>query len=184
MRSTKNAGGATTKLKNDISGSCSTIRDERDQRQEIAAERGDQQVDDLRAGGGAGRKPRDEFGRVPVGKEAQAFAEQLGEHGALIVGDDAVADTREHHRVAVGRDALDGEQERGDGAEHDDARQVLVDVSLIDDVADQIGAERGAGGGDRHEGESDRVLAPMHQALLGQQAPDQCGGAIARVGGR
>ena len=73
------------------------------------------------AGGGAGRQPRDEFGRVAVGEKADAFVEQLGEDAPLVVGDDAVADLRQHYAVAVGRDALGGEQRDGDAAEDEDA---------------------------------------------------------------
>ena len=152
LRSTKNAGGATTKLMNDIKGSCTTITvDQPDQRQQVAAERGDQQVDDLGRRRGARAQPRDEFGRMPVGEEAEAFVEQLGEHAALIVGDDAVADLRKHDAVAVGGEPLGGEQRGGDAAENKDAGEVLIDIGLVDDVADQIGAERRAAGGDRHQ---------------------------------
>ena len=110
--------------------------DQPNQRQQIAAERDHQEIDHLGRGRCAGRQPRDEFGRMPVGEELQAFVEQLGEHRALIIGDDAVADMRQQHAVAVGGEAFDGKQRRGNGAEHHDAGQVLVDVSLVDDVAD------------------------------------------------
>ena len=36
----------------------------------------------------------------------------------------------------------------------------------------------------RHQREGDRVFAPVHHALLGQQALDQGEGAVLRVGGR
>ena len=64
------------------------------------------------------------------------------------------------------------------------AVQVAVDIGLVDDVADQIGAQRGAGGRDRHQHEGDGVFAPMHQALFGQQPPDQGDGAVTLVVGR
>ena len=121
---------------------------------------------------------------MPVGEEADPFIEQLGEHGALIVGDDAVADLREHHAVPVGGEPLGGEQRGGDAAEDEDAGEVVIDVGLVDDVADQIGAERRAAGGDRHQGEREGVFAPMHKALFGQQSPDQGDRAVTLVVGR
>ena len=158
--------------------------DQPDQRQQVAAERGDQEVDDLRRRRRAGGEARDEFGRVPVGEKADALVEQLGEHAPLIVGDDAVADLRQQHAVAVGREAFGGEQGDGDAAEDEDAGEALVDVGLVDDVADQVGAERRAAGRDRHQREAERVFAPMHKALLGQQSPDQGDSAVTLVVGR
>ena len=57
-------------------------------------------------GGGAGGEPGDEFGRMTVGEEADVFVQQLVEHAPLIVGDDAVADPRQRHGAAVGRQIL------------------------------------------------------------------------------
>ena len=131
LRSTKNAGGATTKLKNDISGSCTTITairpisDSRSRPTEVIS----RLMTCVAAAAPVGQ-PRDEFGRVPVGEEADALVEQLGEHAPLVVGDDAVADLRQQHAVAVGGDALDREQRDRDAAEHDDAGKIVVDVSL------------------------------------------------------
>ena len=92
------------------------------------------------AGGGAGGEPRDEFGRMPVGEETQALVEQLGKHRALVVGDDPVADMREQHSLAVSREAFGGKQRGRDGAENNHAGEIVIDVSLVDDVADEIGA--------------------------------------------
>ena len=44
-----------------------------DQRHQIAADRGDQQIDHAADGVGAGGEPGDEFGGMPVGKEADIF---------------------------------------------------------------------------------------------------------------
>ena len=159
-------------------------RHQSDQRQQIASDRGDQQIDHLRGRGGAGGQPRDEFGRMAVGEKAEALVEQLGEHGALIVSDDPVADARKHHALAVSGEPFGGKQYGDECAERDDAGEITVDVGLIDDIADQIGAHRRAGGGNRHQGEGDRVFAPMHEALFGQQSPDQGKGAVTLVVGR
>ncbi len=185
LRSTKKAGGATTKLKNDISGSCHTITPTRPiSDKQIASERRDQQIDHLRCGRRAGGQARDEFGRMAVGEEAEAFVEQLGKNGALIVGDDAVADARQHHAESVSGDALAGEQRDRHAAQEDDAGEIAADVGFVDDGADEIGARRRASGGNPHQRESDEVSAPMPHSLLGEQAADQNEGAVLRIGGR
>src|SRR6185312_6333379 len=91
---------------------------------------------------------------------------------------------REHHAVAVGGEPLGGKQRDCDEAERDDAGEAAVDISLVDDAADQIGGQRGAGGGERHQRKSDGVARPMRQTLLGEQAPDQDESAVALVLGR
>ena len=64
---------------------------------------------------------------------------QLGEHAALVFRDDAVADARQHHVLAVGRRALKGEEHDGDETDPHDRAEVAVDIGLIDDLADQPG---------------------------------------------
>ena len=94
----------------DITGSWITITAQSPmQRHQIAADRGDQQIDDAADRGGAGGQPGDEFGGMPVGEEADVFVEQLVEQTALIVGDDAVADPRQRDGGAVGGKSLGGE---------------------------------------------------------------------------
>ena len=44
-----------------------------DQRHQIAADGGDQKVDHLADGDGAGGEPGDEFGRMTVGEETDIF---------------------------------------------------------------------------------------------------------------
>ena len=56
--------------------------------------------------------------------------------------------------------------------------EVPVDVGLVDDVADQIGAERGAAGGDRHQAERPDVALPVPRRLLDQQPAHQRGRAV------
>ena len=64
-----------------------------------------------------------------------------------------------------------------DQGEDDDAREVLVHVGLVDHVADQIGAERGAGGGNAHQAER-----RAHSAAIGRPpAPAAAGGPGRRV---
>ena len=121
---------------------------------------------------------------MPIGEEAEAFIEQLGKNRALIIGNDAVADARKHDAVAVSRDAFCGEQRCSNETERNDARQITIHVGLVDDVADQVGAEGGATGSHSHHDERNNIFAPMRQALFGEQSPDQGKGAVALVIGR
>ena len=103
--------------------------------------------------------------------------QQLGEHPPLIVGNDPVADAGQRERLPIGRHCLDHEDHGGDDGEDDDPGEVLVDIGLIDHVADQIGTERRAGCGDPHEAERERVAAPLPRRLFHQEPPDQAGRA-------
>ena len=145
LRSTSIAGGATAKPSSAMYGILHQHDDDqRDQRQQIAPDRVDQQVENLGDRIGAGGQPRQKFRRMPLGEEGDAFAHQLGEQPALVVGEDGVADLRQDHGVAVGRRTLEDEDHDGDQRQHRDAAHVLVDIGLVDDLAEQIG---GAGGG-------------------------------------
>jgi len=103
---------------------------------------------------------------------------QPREHSPLIVGNDTVADARQHHRLAIGGHAFDGEKTGGHQRERNDAWQALVHVGLVDDIADEISAKRGAAGGDGHHGKGERISAPLRRGLLQEQAADQGGPAI------
>ena len=50
--------------------------------------------------------------------------------------------------VAVGQQALDGEDAERADADQDQGAEILVHIGLVDDVAEQIGGERRAGGRD------------------------------------
>ena len=111
LRSTISAGGATTSPNSDITGSCITMTTPSAIKcQEIAADRGDQEVEDLRDGGRARGHALQEFGRVPVGEEADALAHQFGEHAPLVVGEDGVGDALQDDLLDIGRKALQREQ--------------------------------------------------------------------------
>ena len=108
-------------------------------------------------------------------KKPTLCCSSLREHSPLIVGDDPVADAREHDRLAVGGHSLDHENHGGHEGEDDDAGKVLVDVGLVDHVADQIGAERGARRGNSHQAECERIASPLAGGLLHEQPADQSG---------
>ncbi len=149
-----------------------------DERKQIATDRRDEEVEHLACRGGAGREPRHELGAMAVGKKTDVMLEQLREHSLLIVGDDPVADAREHDRLAIGGHSLDHENHGGHEGEDDDAGKVLVDVRLVDHVADQIGAERSARRGNSHQAECERIASPLAGRLLHEQPSDQSAGAV------
>ena len=156
--------------------------DQRDQRQQIAADRGDEQVEDLRHGGSALRQPVQKFRRVPVGKEADALIHQPRKHVALIAGDDGVGDLRQDDGVTVGRRALDHEQHHDHQRHRYDGLHVAVDIGLVDHLAQKPWQYGGDARRDDHQNGREHVAPPVNRGLLAQQAFDQrggCGGVVA-----
>ena len=96
LRRKKNAGGTITKLKSDITGSCTTITvsspmsDSRSRPTAVMS-----RLMTWLAAAAPVVEPREEFGRMPVGEEVEVLVQQLVEHPPLVVGDDAVADPRQ-----------------------------------------------------------------------------------------
>ena len=66
----------------------------------------------------------------------------------------------------------------GDQADDQDAVEVLVHVRLVDHVADQVGAERGAAGRDHHQAECPDVALPLPRRLFDHQPAHQRGRAV------
>ena len=93
----------------DITGSWITITTtEADQRQEIAADRGDQQVEHVVRGGGAGGQPRDEFGRVAVGEDSRCSrCSSLSNMRRWLSATMRLPICDMHDGLAVGRSALE-----------------------------------------------------------------------------
>ena len=127
----KNAGGATTKLKNDISGSFTTMTATSpiSVRKSRPTEVIKRLITCVQAAAPVDSRAMNSV-ECRFGEKADAFAEQLGEDAPLVVGDDAVADLRQQYAVAVGREALGGEQGDGDAAEDEDARSDSCRSSL------------------------------------------------------
>ena len=67
-------------------------------------------------------------------------------------------------------------------AEEDHGVEAVAEIGRVDEVADQVGGQRGAAGNDRHQDEGEGVLRPADKPLLEQQPADHGGGAITRVG--
>ncbi len=119
---------------------------------------------------------------MPLREEGDAFAHQLGEQPALVVGEDGVGDLRQDHLVAVGRRTLEDEDHDGDARQDRDAADVLVDIGLVDDLAEQIGRAGGGRRRDRHQRERQQIAPPVGGALFHDQAANQDRGAIGIVG--
>ena len=84
--------------------------------------------------------------------------------------------------VAVGRGTLEGEDHDGDQRQQRDAAHVLVDIGLVDDLAEQIGRARGRRRRHRHQHERQQIAPPVGEALFGDQAANQRRGARGIVG--
>src|SRR5208282_6536701 len=103
---------------------------------------------------------------------------QLVEQAPLVVGDDAVADLRQHHGGTVGGKSFHREDHHRDQADDDDAVKVVVDVGFVRHRAEQVGGERGRGGGNAHQHKGDSVAPPVTERLVDQEAADQGNGRI------
>ena len=173
------AGGTTMMLNSDITGSCtamtaaSPMRESRSRPIEVI-----RRLSTWLAAAAPVVSRGHELGAVAVGKETDVVLQQPGEHLALIVGDDAVADACERERLSIGGQRLDHEDHGGHESEDDDAGQVLVNIGLIDHVADQIGAERGAGAAIAHQAECERIAPPLARRLLRRAAAGPGGRAV------
>jgi hypothetical protein len=121
---------------------------------------------------------------VAIGEKAKTFIEQLRKYRALIVGNNAVADARQHHAMPVRCEPFGCEQGDRNDAKREDSAQAAIDVGLVDHVADEPGARGRATRSHCHQREGARVSAPVRQPLFGEQTPYQGEGAVTLVGGR
>jgi hypothetical protein len=118
---------------------------------------------------------------MPRGIEPDAFAHQLGKQPPLVVGENGVADLGQDHGVAIGRQTLDEQQHHGDAGENGDAGDVLVDIGLVDHLAQDIGRAGGGAGGHAHQGECSHIAPPIDKTLLHDEAANQDRRAIGIV---
>ena len=119
---------------------------------------------------------------MPLREERDAFGHQLGEQPALVVGEDRVADLRQDHRVPVGRQPLDDEDQDGDPGQDHDAADAFIDIGLVDDLAEQIGRSGGGRRRDRHQRERQQIAPPVQDALFHHEAANQDRRAVGIVG--
>ncbi len=110
-----------------------------------------------------------------VGEESDVLLQQAPEHAALVVRHDAVADAQENDGVAVVGESADHEQQERQHGDLDHAREIFLHVGLIDDIANQVGGERGAGRAERHQHEGEHVALPPGKPVLRQQTANQRG---------
>ena len=83
--------------------------------------------------------------------------------------------------MAVGRDTLEHEQQHGYARQDGDAADILLDIGLIDDLAEDIGRGGGRPRRNPHQQECQQVAPPVGGALLHDQAANQDRGAIGVV---
>src|SRR5262249_52537701 len=118
------------------------------------------------------------------GEKTEALIEQLCKNCALIVGNNAIADAREHYAVAVRCESFGREQRDHDYAKRDDSAQAVIDIGLVDDVADKPGTGSRAARGHCHKRKGTGITLPVCKPLFGEQTPNQSNGAVTLVGGR
>ena len=119
---------------------------------------------------------------MPLREEGDAFVHQFGEQPALVVGENGVADLRKDDLMTVSRRALQDEDQDGDPRQQSDAADILVDIGLVDDLAEDPGRAGGRAGRDPHQHEGEQVAPPVGRSLFGDQAANQDRGAIGIVG--
>ena len=91
--------------------------DEADNRQGVAREGRDEEVENAARRLRDESLPRDEFGRMGAAVVADLHPQHLVEDALLDIGDNIVGDPRQDHLLAVGRqslDRVDGHDRRGD----------------------------------------------------------------------
>src|SRR4029450_2221609 len=139
------AGGTKTMLKSDITGSCTAIT-----AQSPMSEARSRPIEVMRrlstwlaAVAPVVRRATNSERWRPA-QEPRLCWRTLRNTTPPMARDAPVADAREDQRLAIGGHRLDHEDHGGHQSEDDDPRQVLVHIGLVDDVADQICAERGA----------------------------------------
>jgi len=120
-----------------------------------------EKIDHLTDGGSAGGEASDEFRRMPIGEITDILLQQLVEQSALIIGNNAVADRRQHDGRAVGRESLRREDHHREHADDDDAAKISVDVGLVRHRAEKIGSERSGRSRDSHQSEGDGITRPI-----------------------
>ena len=115
---------------------------------------------------------------MAVGEEPDILMQQLVEHTPLIVGDDAVADSRQHHSRSVSGETFRREYANGGNADDNDGVKIMVHVSFVGHRAEQIGGDRSGRCGNSHQAKRQRVKRPVLQRLIDEEAPDQSKGRI------
>ena len=75
-------------------------------------------------------------------------------------------------RRAVGRQAPGRKNRHREDADDDDALEVAMDVGLGGHRAEEVGAERCAGGSHPHQRESDHIAWPVRPRLVHEQTPN------------
>ena len=98
---------------------------------------------------------------MPIGEITDILLQQLVEQSALIIGNNAVADRRQHDGRAVGRESLRREDHHREHADDDDAAKISVDVGLVRHRAEKIGSERSGRSRDSHQSEGDGITRPI-----------------------
>jgi hypothetical protein len=141
---------------------------ESDERERIAAERIDDQIEYSRGGVGAVRDRHSIFRRMPVSEIGDWLTYQRIEQSALIFSRHPIAELRHRHRLAIHRETLDGAEHHRRYCNERDVLKAAVDVGVIRRLPGQVYQQARAAGTDGHEDDCGRIAPPMSSALLAQ----------------
>ena len=117
-----------------------------DQGHRVARDRGQRHRQDVADAGDVLVDPRRELPRAGGGVEADTEAHQLVDDAALVARDEIVADLGQKHGLAVRGEPADHEGDDDGAADDPDQVVALFREQQIDDIAHDVGSERGRRG--------------------------------------
>ncbi len=104
-------------------------------------------------------------------------AHQPGKEGDLHIGDDALADPRHQHRLAVIGKALDQRESEGAAGDQQQQRTLARDKDAIEHRLHQPGTPGGAAGRQTHQQKGEHNALGMRPHEITRQAPHKRSGA-------
>ena len=135
--------------------------DQRDQREEIARDRGDRHVQNVADARNVLADLGGDAGGAGIGEVADAERHQVGVEAALIAGDDVVADLRQSDSLPVGGKAAHDEGDEDGGADDKHHVGALVGKRLVDDGFHDPGGERRRRCDQREAGDGEQIALDM-----------------------
>ena len=99
--------------------------------------------------------------------------QHLVENAALNVGDDTVGHSRQHHLLAVGRQALDRVNGHDRCGDLPNRLEIAADEDLVDNLADDPGRERRGHRDQPHHRKGEEIALPVLGALIREEAAQE-----------
>ena len=157
--------------------------DQANERENVAPQAGDDQIENLARSVGAEAQPVHEIGGMARGEIGDTLGKHAVVHALAEIGDDAIADIGHGHRLAVrGQtlDRVDGDDRR---AEQPDQIIGLVHENTVHDLLDHVSGHGGRERDQKHEEDRQRIALGVLAALGEQQARNDLAGVFANQAG-